>query len=670
MEYRPEIDGLRAVAVLSVIFFHAGFSLFPGGYVGVDIFFVISGFLITKIILRDLLSGSFSLVGFYERRVRRIFPALFVVLVISVPFGWIYLMPDQTKNFGISMLAITAFSSNIFFWRESGYFGGALENNPLLHTWSLSVEEQFYIFFPVFTFISIVFIGKRFYKLALICAFLFSLLLTEWAHSLYPIANFYLIPTRAWELILGSIISLNLHHQKIHSAFKSNLGVLFGILLILISVLYFSDRTPFPSFYTLLPTIGAALIIIFSQKETIAYKILSSSPLVKIGLISYSAYLIHNPIFSIINHRTTEDLNPAFKVFLVIITLVLSYILWRFVEQPFRNKSLISKRLIWSLFPIGLLILFFLGSLTTLSVKDIEKTYAAILAENTEIYRASFDDRIFTNERINNSSNKDIIAVGSSRLMQLNSNLVNSSFENFSVSGATFEDLLALAGKSSLHIKPKKLFLGADPWLFNKNRGDRWKSISNEFEFIKKLISVEVSSEIIFPAKEAETNRLVELLQNIYFTINQTSIIPTQFENQQLDKIKNDGSLVYGQNYTSKEIILSQYEFDIVLNYSMLNYEFDSESYNSFLSFIDYFKNGVEITLFLSPYHPEIYKVMESEYSSFTDMEELFLMIAQLKNVNIVGSYNPEKVGCFENEFYDLMHPKEECIKKALAMTN
>lgn len=114
MEYRPEIDGLRAVAVLSVIFFHAGFSLFPGGYVGVDIFFVISGFLITKIILRDLQSGSFSLVGFYERRVRRIFPALFVVLVISVPFGWIYLMPDQTKNFGISMLAITAFSSNIF----------------------------------------------------------------------------------------------------------------------------------------------------------------------------------------------------------------------------------------------------------------------------------------------------------------------------------------------------------------------------------------------------------------------------------------------------------------------------------------------------------------------------------------------------------------------------
>ena len=193
MQYRREIDGLRAIAVLPVILFHAGFETFGGGFVGVDVFFVISGYLITTIILGELEQGKFSIVNFYERRARRILPALFLVMLVCIPFAWLWLLPSDMKDFAQSLVAVSVFASNILFWRESGYFDTAAELKPLLHTWSLAVEEQFYVLFPLLLMLFWK-LGKRWILVTLGLAFIASLALAQWAAYAKPAAAFYLLP--------------------------------------------------------------------------------------------------------------------------------------------------------------------------------------------------------------------------------------------------------------------------------------------------------------------------------------------------------------------------------------------------------------------------------------------------------------------------------------------
>ena len=213
MRYRKEIDGLRALAVIPVILYHAGFNWFSGGYIGVDIFFVISGYLITSIIIKEQDAGTFSLANFYERRIRRILPALFFVLLVTLPFAWLWLLPHELKDFGKSLAAVILFASNFLFWKESDYFAADAELIPLLHTWSLAVEEQFYVFFPIIMMLFWV-LGKR--KLVAIFSVigLLSLGLTEWGWRNFAEANFFLIPTRAWELMIGSLVAFYLYNNK------------------------------------------------------------------------------------------------------------------------------------------------------------------------------------------------------------------------------------------------------------------------------------------------------------------------------------------------------------------------------------------------------------------------------------------------------------------------
>jgi peptidoglycan/LPS O-acetylase OafA/YrhL len=209
MDYRPEIDGLRALAVLPVILFHAGFETFSGGFVGVDVFFVISGYLITTIILKELEQDDFSIARFYERRARRILPALFLVMFVCIPFAWLWLLPDDMQRFSQSLVAVSTFVSNLLFWQESGYFDTAAELKPLLHTWSLAVEEQYYVLFPLFLVLVWPF-GKRWILVLLALGAVLSLSLAEWGSFRRPAATFYLLPTRGWELLLGALIAFYL----------------------------------------------------------------------------------------------------------------------------------------------------------------------------------------------------------------------------------------------------------------------------------------------------------------------------------------------------------------------------------------------------------------------------------------------------------------------------
>ena len=345
MDYRKEIDGLRAVAVVPVILFHAGFETFSGGFVGVDVFFVISGYLITTIILAELEQGKFSLVKFYERRARRILPALFVVMLVCIPFAWFWLLPSDMKDFSQSLVAVSLFLSNILFWRESGYFDTAAELKPLLHTWSLAVEEQYYVMFPLFLLLFWQF-GKRFILVTLGLAFVASLALAQWAAYANPAAAFYLLPTRGWELLIGVFAAFYLYQAK-HKNIRnitSEVGGWLGVALILYAVFSYSKATPFPGLYALLPTLGAALVILFATHQTTAGRFIGSKALVGIGLISYSSYLWHQPLFAFARHISLQGNSDIVFFILSTLSLILAHFSWRYIETPFRNQEKVTKK--------------------------------------------------------------------------------------------------------------------------------------------------------------------------------------------------------------------------------------------------------------------------------------------------------------------------------------
>ncbi|MFZ0423997.1 MAG: acyltransferase, partial [Xanthobacteraceae bacterium] len=302
MNYRSEIDGLRAVAVVPVILFHGGFQLFSGGFVGVDIFFVISGYLITSVIIAEEKAGEFSLISFYERRARRILPALFFVMLACLPFAWLWMDPFELKEFSKSLSTVSVFASNIEFWRESGYFAADTELKPLLHTWSLAVEEQYYVLFPLFMIFCWQF-GTR-WTIGLFGAIAsVSLATAEWGSVNHLAGTFYFLPTRAWELLLGASVALHHFARKDTdiAAINRPLGEvagIAGIVLITYSVFAFDKTTPFPSLYTLIPTIGTVLIISFATQRTFVGRLLGGRLPTGIGLISYSAYLWHQPMFA------------------------------------------------------------------------------------------------------------------------------------------------------------------------------------------------------------------------------------------------------------------------------------------------------------------------------------------------------------------------------------
>jgi peptidoglycan/LPS O-acetylase OafA/YrhL/putative flippase GtrA len=343
MKYRPEIDGLRAVAVLPVVLFHAGFEAFGGGFVGVDVFFVISGYLITGIIIDDLHEGRFSITNFYERRARRILPALFLVLICSTVAAWTLMLPLQFEEFGKGLVAVSLFVSNILFWKESGYFESDADLNPLLHTWSLAVEEQYYLFFPIMLVLFWRF-GTRFLFWLILAVALASLALTEWGWRHSPAANFYLAPTRVWELFVGSLCAFLQRDGRCPPSTPLSAA---GLALILIAVFAYDGSTPFPSLHALTPVAGTALIILFGGKPTLTARLLSLRGLVFIGLISFSFYLWHQPIFAFARIRNLVEPAPPVMGLLSALSLVLAVLSWRYVERPFRNRGVVSRPVIF-----------------------------------------------------------------------------------------------------------------------------------------------------------------------------------------------------------------------------------------------------------------------------------------------------------------------------------
>jgi peptidoglycan/LPS O-acetylase OafA/YrhL len=339
LAYRADIDGLRAVAVLLVIACHIGIYSLRGGFIGVDVFFVISGYLISSVILSDIAASRFSLLSFYERRVRRIVPALIVMLAVTSLFAYRYLLPVEMADYAKSLVAAIFSQSNFYFWNQSGYFDAPASLKPLLHTWSLAVEEQFYIFFPLFLMVVRKLFPARL-RFSIIVVAALSLAASAFGAYRYPNSTFYLAPARAWELLLGTILSLKMF-PKISGAVPRNIATLSGTGFILLSAVFFSAATPFPGFAALAPCLGVALIIAGGETGgSLIARALSSRPAVFVGLISYSLYLWHWPIIVFqkigtpLVHGVSDRVSGlvAFAVSLVVATLS-----WKFVELPFRN---------------------------------------------------------------------------------------------------------------------------------------------------------------------------------------------------------------------------------------------------------------------------------------------------------------------------------------------
>jgi peptidoglycan/LPS O-acetylase OafA/YrhL len=349
LTYRPEVDGLRALAVLPVILFHAGIEFFGGGFVGVDVFFVISGYLITTIIIKELDEGKFSLVNFYERRARRILPALFFVLVVTAALAWLWMTPDELKNFSQSLVAVAAYASNILFWITRGYFSPAAEEVPLLHTWSLGIEEQYYVIFPLMLML----LWKvRIARLSVLLGLLLvaSFVISDWSSVRAANTNFYLLHTRAWELLVGSMAAIALYRgwiQREKLSLQNQLLSLAGVASIVASILLLDNSTPFPGRYALLPVVGTALIICFAAPGSVVHRLLSLKWVVGIGLISYSSYLWHQPLFALARIKGTGEPSGYLFAILTLVTFALAYLSWRFIENPLRNKKRFSRRFIF-----------------------------------------------------------------------------------------------------------------------------------------------------------------------------------------------------------------------------------------------------------------------------------------------------------------------------------
>ena len=385
-DYRADIDGLRAIAVISVLLFHGGLPAFPGGFVGVDIFFVISGFLIGRIVLTQIAEGRFSFFSFYDRRARRILPPLIAVLIATLISGFALLLPKQLEALGFETITTELFGSNIWFWAQTGYFNPASLIQPLLHTWSLSIEEQFYLFMPPLC-LGAYLMSPRLMLPAIGGVLVVSLVLSAQSVAYYPSASFFLLPTRAWELMVGVLLSASKLKAPPTTTVATAAGVI-GLAFMLIAVAMFTERMPFPGYLALLPVGGSALVIWAGRTPNPASRLLSSGPAVFVGLLSYSLYLWHWPIYVAARHLNASfDLDLWQIAACVTLALIAAILSARYIEAPFRDRSKMPARLTYSILGIGI------GVATSLALLAIlTQGLPGRLSDSTLAFAAGSDD--------------------------------------------------------------------------------------------------------------------------------------------------------------------------------------------------------------------------------------------------------------------------------------
>ncbi len=397
ISYRPDIDGLRALAILPVVLFHAFPNLLPGGFIGVDIFFVISGYLITSILLKDIQAGSYSIKTFYARRVRRIFPALSVVLLFCLALGWIVLTAVEYRSLGKHAAGGAGFIANFMFWKEAGYFDAAGDTKPLLHLWSLGIEEQFYIVWPLLLY----FFAKRSWSILwlILIVTLLSFGLNLWQIGSNPSAAFYSPLSRSWELALGAFLAYQALHpaQVFTSIIERHRSLLSGLGLVMVAVgfVVINESRAFPGWWALLPAVGSALLIASGPHGLVNRFILSQRIFVWVGLISFPLYLWHWPLLSFARIIYSETPPFDVRVVIVILSTVLAALTYYLIEKPIRQSSF--KRP----FIIFLSLLMFcicIAGVTVYKTKGVKSRHAGMLNADLASLDMGADRKRWANE--------------------------------------------------------------------------------------------------------------------------------------------------------------------------------------------------------------------------------------------------------------------------------
>lgn len=342
-QYRADIDGLRAVAVLLVLVYHAGFSFISGGFIGVDVFFVISGYLITGIIKSEIEKGRFSLKKFYVRRIKRLIPALLGVLIVTSIFAVFLLLPRDLVSYAKSVISVIFSVSNMYFWRANGgYFEGSVHEVPLLHTWSLSVEEQFYLIWPFTLLLFAKYLNHFYFKILLLVSIFVAIYLSQWVSEVTFGASYYLLPTRMFELLMGATLAISWKTLPQAPKVIMDLLSVMGLALIVSSALVLTSASVFPGYNAVYPTLGAVLLIYSGKSQgSIMNKFLSLPVMVWFGLISYSLYLWHWPIVAFINY-TGYELTTSISTGIVAVSILLGWLSWKYVETPFRKSKTVE----------------------------------------------------------------------------------------------------------------------------------------------------------------------------------------------------------------------------------------------------------------------------------------------------------------------------------------
>ena len=499
LNYRADIDGLRAISVFAVIFYHANFfvldhELFQGGFIGVDIFFVISGFLITSLILKEIYNNNFSITDFYTRRIRRIIPVLFFVILFSIPIAYIFLLPSSLVDFFQSVLSTLIFSSNFYFHHTGLIYGGPDSSlKPLLHTWSLSVEEQFYVIFPLILILLSKFLKNYIFHFFIIFFFI-GFISTQIISTKFPLYNFYFINVRIWELLAGSIVAYLNINSIIYKNKITNYLPLLGLILILFSILYLRDEMSLPSIYSLPAVVGTCLIILFNNSENFITKVLSLKVFVFFGLISYSLYLWHFPLFAFYNYIFFDDESFIVKILIIFLSIILSILSYFFLEKPFRNKKVINNKKL--LIYIGLSFLIILSSSLFFLNKNKNNQkglYEKVNIDNQvyfEEVNIKLKEIVYINnfEKIN-TEKKNILIIGNSHAIDMflmfktNQNLFKDYNFEFSVFDLLMNELIKKDYKDEKTIRFKKIFKDSDIVLFS----NRWSE--NDIDLLEKLIN-------------------------------------------------------------------------------------------------------------------------------------------------------------------------------------
>lgn len=671
IKYRSEIDGLRALAVIPVIFFHAGFSFFSGGFVGVDVFFVISGYLITTIIIKELNNNTFSIKRFYERRARRILPALLLVILISSIISFIFLTRSELASYFKSVIATLLFFSNFYFYKTTPYFRSESDLEPLLHTWSLSIEEQFYIIFPILLLLFHNFL-KKYIFLILIFGFVVSLFICQFL-ALYSdgTLNFYFTFSRAWELALGAICAHILIYKNLsYSSLIKNLLSTIGIILIMFSIFFFSRQTIFPSFYTLVPTVGTSLIILFADRDTFINKILSIKFLVSIGLISYSLYLWHQPLLAF-GRIFFDDLSTFKKLILIFLSVLMSIFSYFFIEKIFRDKNKIDFKFYFKTIAITSIFLVLFSHVTYnffSSKNSTEANLAKLLVNKNAVYATKMDERKFIKNRIIYENLKPkILVIGSSRITQISNDNFNKQILNLGVSGASVEDHIAITLMALEKFNVDTILLGVDPWLFNDFANQiRWKSISEEYKNSLKSIQQKSKNFKVIENKNYRENYFFyeQFLEKLYNFLNIRKL-DLEIKANQIDNLTKDVILRDGKRVVANKEIEGKIKANLI-EYSMYQYKFSDEYYEIYKSFIEHLTDvhNKEVVLVLPPYYLPSYKLSIQAKPFYIDLEKKFKKLSKETNIKIIGSYDASSVSCDDDEFYDDMHPKDSCMKK------